>query len=404
VVIRRELRIRPGDRFDGGKLRRGKERLQNLGFFEEVSYDTEDTAVPNKKDLVVDVKETKTGMFSFGGGYSTVDHFVGFAEIEQKNFDWKNWPYFTGGGQDLKLRASTGSFTQGFDLSFTEPWIMGYPLSFGFDLYNSSHKRDSDVGYGYDEEVTGGDLRLGKEISEYLRADLTYRYDNIDISDISENASGDLKDEAGKNTISSTELGLTYDSRDNVFNPTKGNVLGGSIQVAGGPFGGDKDFWKFFGRVSHYFPLFTGSVFEMRVRVGIADTYSESKSNKIPIYDRFFAGGAYSIRGYRERKIGPIDPVSGDPLGGNSLFIGNLEYTYPLMSFFKLAAFYDVGNVWSKTNDFGSGGLKSGAGVGFRLKTPIGPVMLDYGIPLNKAPGEDRKGGGRFHFSMSHGF
>jgi len=402
VVIRRELRIKPGDRFDGEKLRRSKERLQNLGFFEEVSYDTEDTAVADKKDLVVDVKETKTGMFSFGGGYSSVDQFVGFVEIEQKNFDWKNWPYFTGAGQDLKLRGSFGSFSQSFDLSFTEPWIFGYPLSFGFDLYNRSHERESDVGYGYDENVTGGDLRLGKEISEYLRADLTYRYDDIKISNISENASSDLMDESGKNTISSTEFGLTFDSRDNVFNPTRGNVLGGSVEVAGGPFGGDKNFWKFFGRGSHYLPLFAGSVFEMRARAGIADTYSDT--SKIPIYDRFFAGGAYSIRGYRERKIGPIDPVSSDPLGGNSLFIGNLEYTYPLINFLKLAVFYDIGNVWAKTNDFGSGGLKSATGVGFRLKTPIGPIMLDYGIPLNKAQGEDKRGGGRFHFSMSHGF
>ena len=82
--------------------------MQNLGFFEEVSYDTEDTPVPNKKDLVVEVKESKTGAFSFGGGYSSVDQFVGFVEIEQKNFDWKNFPYFTGAGQDLKFRASFG--------------------------------------------------------------------------------------------------------------------------------------------------------------------------------------------------------------------------------------------------------------------------------------------------------
>mgnify|MGYP001589503083 FL=1 len=113
IVVRRELRIKPGDRFDGEKLRRSKERLQNLGYFEEVSYDVEDAQVqdPNKKDLLVDVKESKTGAFSFGGGYSSVDQFVGFMEIEQKNFDWKKFPYFTGAGQDLKLRASFGTLS-----------------------------------------------------------------------------------------------------------------------------------------------------------------------------------------------------------------------------------------------------------------------------------------------------
>ncbi|MDD5653939.1 MAG: outer membrane protein assembly factor BamA, partial [Candidatus Omnitrophica bacterium] len=118
IVVRREMRIKPGDKFDGDKLRRSKERLQNLGFFDEVSYDTEETGEPDKKDLIVDVKEAKTGSFSFGGGYSTVDQFVGFAEVEQKNFDWKNFPYFTGAGQDLKFRASFGSVSSGYDLSF----------------------------------------------------------------------------------------------------------------------------------------------------------------------------------------------------------------------------------------------------------------------------------------------
>lgn len=402
VVIRRELRIRPGDRFDGEKLKRSKERLQNLGFFEEISYDTEDAALPNKKDLIVEVKESKTGAFSFGGGYSTIEQFVGFAEIEQKNFDWKNFPYFTGDGQDLKLRASTGSVSSSFDLSFTEPWVFDYPVSFGFDAYKRSHQRESDVGYGYDQDIVGGDLRLGKEISEYLRGDLMYRFDSIDITNITDNATTDLTQEYGKHDISSMRFGLTFDSRDNVFNPTKGNILSGSLEVAGGPFAGDKDFLKFFGRASHYFPLVRDSVLETRLRVGLGDAYGDSTT--IPIYERFFAGGAYTIRGYNERKVGPIDPASKDSLGGESMLVGNIEYTYPIFDFLKWAAFYDAGNVWSKIEDFGSGAIKSGVGLGIRLKTPIGPIMLDYGIPLDKEPGEDQKGSGRFHFSVSHGF
>lgn len=402
VVIRRELRIRPGDRFDGDKLRRSKERLENLGFFEEISYDTEDTASVNKKDLIVEVKEAKTGAFSFGGGYSSVDEFVGFIEIEQKNFDWKSFPYFTGDGQDLKLRASFGTVSDSLTLSFTEPWLFDYPVSFGFDAYKRSRQRESDIGFGYDEDITGGDIRLGREISEYVRANLMYRYDRIEISNISEDATSDLKKEEGKNTISSLEFGLTFDSRDNVFNPTKGNVLSGSLEWAGGPFGGDKDFLKFFGRASHYLPLFRGSVLELRGRLGLVDAYGGSDT--VPIYERFFVGGAYTVRGYHERKIGPIDPVSEDPLGGESMLVGNFEYTYPIFDFLKVACFYDVGNAWSKISDMAKGGFKSGAGFGVRIKTPIGPIMLDYGIPFNKEPGEDEKGSGRVHFSMSHGF
>lgn len=402
LVVRRELRIHPGDRFDGDKLKRSKERLQNLGFFEEVSYDTEDGTAPNRKNLVVDVKESKTGSFSFGGGYSSVEQFVGFAEIEQKNFDWKNFPYFTGDGQDLKLRASLGTNSEGFDLSFTEPWLFDYPVAFGFDGYKRVHKRESDIGYGYDEDVTGGDLRLGKEISEYLKADLMYRYDRIEIGDVSQNATNDLRKEEGKNTISSLKYGLTFDSRDNVFDPLRGNLFSGSFENAGGPLGGTKDFLKFYGRASHYFPLPKSSVLELRGRIGLVDAYDDSPT--VPIYERFFAGGAYTIRGYNERRVGPIDPASEDPLGGEAMVIGNAEYTYPLISFIKLAVFYDTGNVWARLNDIGKDSFKSGSGLGLRVKTPIGPIMLDYGIPLDKEPGEDQKSDGRFHFSMSHGF
>lgn len=402
VVVRRELRIHPGERFDGDKLKRSKERLQNLGFFDEISYDTEETDSYDRKNLIVDVKESKTGAFSFGGGYSSVDKLVGFIEIEQKNFDWTNWPYFTGAGQDLKLRAQLGSISQGYNLSYTEPWLWDYPVSFGFDLYKNTHERDSDVGYGYDEDVTGGDIRLGKELAEYLRGNFTYRFDSIKISNIEDSATSDLKSEEGRNDISSVETELIYDSRDNVFDTTRGDILSGSMQVAGGPFGGDKEFWKFFGRASHFIKLTDRSVLEFRGRLGLADPYGDTQ--KVPIYERFFAGGAYTVRGYRERKIGPLDASSGDPLGGTALLVGNLEYTFAVVNFLKVATFYDIGNVWAKQSDFGSGGYKAGTGLGLRIKTPIGPIMLDYGIPLNKESGKDKKDGGRFHFSMSHGF
>jgi len=413
VVIRREMRIHPGERFDGEKLRRSKERLTNLGYFEDVSYDTEETSEPAKKNLVVDVKETKTGAFSFGGGYSTVDQFVGFVEVEQKNFDWRNWPYFTGAGQSLKVRASIGNLSNGFELSFTEPWMFDYPVSFGFDLYRRTHSRDTDSGYAYDEAVTGGDLRLGKELSEYLRGDIVYRLDQIDISNLDDSTtSQDLKDEAAESPylVSVITPSLTYDSRDNVFDTRKGNLLTGSFDFAG--LGGDKNYLKFFGRASHYFPMPHGAVLEVRGRLGVAQPYGDTE--KVPISERFFAGGAYTIRGYEERMVGPIDNDS-NPLGGASMAVANIEYTYPLFSFLKVAAFYDVGNVWEKMGDIfsssdgngglNSGGLKTGIGLGLRIKTPIGPIMLDYGFPMDPESGKSsRSKSGRFHFSASHGF
>ena len=130
---------------------------------------------------------------------------------------------------------------------------------------------------------------------------------------------------------------------------------------------------------------------------------SFSDTEKVPIYERFFAGGSSTIRGYHERKVGPIDPVTEDPVGGEALFIYNAEYTYSLTDFLKVATFFDTGNVWKKRGDFLSGGLKSSVGLGLRVKTPIGPISVDYGWPLNKEPGEEGKKG-RFHFNISRGF
>lgn len=400
-VIRREIRLKPGERFDGDKLKRSKERLDNLGYFEEVVFDSEPGSKPNTENLIVEVKEAQTGSFSFGGGYSTVDQFIGFVEIEQKNFDLFNFPYFTGGGQDLVLRSEIGSVVQNFNLSFTEPWLFDNPLSFGFDAYRTEHDKESDVGYAYNERRTGGDLRLGKELSEYVKGNVTYRLEEIDISEVDESATNDLKKEIGTNILSSMEFGLTRDTRDNVFNPTKGTVLQGFFTTTGGPFGGDKDFLRFFGDFTKYFGFWEKSLIEMRLRGGLLFTFDETED--VPIYERFYAGGAYTIRGYNERKVGPIDPVTEDPIGGESTLIYNIEYNYSLIEFLKLATFFDIGNVWREVEDFGSGDFKASIGFGVRVKTPLGPMKLDYGFPLSTEPGEEDKEG-KFHFSLSRTF
>ncbi len=401
IVVRRELRLYPGDRFDGSKLRRSKERLTNLGYFSDVTYDVEDTSTPERKDLVVQVEEAKTGSFNFGGGYSTVDSLVGFFEVQQKNFDFTNWPTFTGGGQDLSFRAEAGSSRNNFQLSFTEPWIMDYPISGGFDLYLSERDKTSDTGYSYDESRKGVNLRMGKQLAEYIYGNTNYRLESTDISNVDATASSALRDEAGQSTVSSMGVTLTRDIRDSTFNPTKGYLVSGTVDVAGGPFGFDKDFYRFSGRGSYNIPLKYDSVLEFRLRAGIINAYGSS--SVVPIFERFFAGGARTIRGYDERKVGPLDSITNDPIGGEALLVGNVEWTIPLVDFLKFALFYDFGNVWPQITDFGTGGYKAGTGTGLRLKTPIGPVNLDYGYPLNDQPGEGARSG-KFYFSVSRGF
>ncbi|MBI1976022.1 MAG: BamA/TamA family outer membrane protein, partial [Candidatus Omnitrophica bacterium] len=395
-----ELRIKPGERYDGTKIRRSKERLYNLGYFEEVAFDTEAASEPTKRDLAISVKEAKTGEFSFGAGFSSVDKLLGFVQVAQNNFDIANPPTFTGDGQKLALRANVGTVRRDYEVSFTEPWIFDHPVLFGFDLYNRTTLRESDIGFGFDEERRGGALRLGKEFREYLRGDLTYRLERIAISDVSASATDDLKRESGRNSISSLASQLTLDTRDNIFAPSRGYTVSGSLETAGGLLGADKDFIKAISSGALYLSTWQNWVLEFHLRGGWASEFGDSKD--VPIYERFFAGGANTIRGYRERRIGPKDSNTDDPIGGKSMMIANVEYVFPIVEVLKGSIFYDTGNVWRRAGDIGSGTFRSGTGVGMRIKTPIGPVKLDWGYPLNPPAGESKKG--RFHFNISRGF
>ncbi len=398
VVIRRELRILPGDRFDDQKLRQSRQNLENLGYFEQINYDIRDTAVSDKKDLIVEVQERKTGEFSFGGGYSSVDRGIGFVEIAQRNFDINNFSTFRGGGQDLRLRAEIGRTRKDYLLSFTEPWFGGRPLSVGFDLYSRTWERED-----YDEGRTGGDIRMGRAFSRIWRWNLTYCLEEIEISDIGGSSLGinDIKDEEGKKTISSLTGQIIRDTRDSKIDPRKGNVLTNSLKFAG--LGGDKKFTKYIAEINQYISpgekgRFADLVLELKLRGGIATDWSDSG---VPVYERFYAGGGGTIRGYKYRKVGPRD--SGDSIGGNSMLIANSELTFPLVKrIIKAALFYDLGNVWAKSSDIDLSDLKAGAGLGVRINTPIGPLKLDYGYGFDPDPGEKKEG--HFYFSMSRAF
>jgi len=402
VVIRRELRVYPGERFNGDKIKRSKERIYNLGFFENVSFDTETTEDPAVSNLIVTVKESKTGEFSFGGGYSSIDQLIGFVEVQQRNFDIMNWPTFMGGGQNLTLKAELGMVRSNYNVSWTDPWIFGFPYLFGFDFYRAAHSRSGDVGWAYDETRTGGDLRFGKEITETLRVDATYRLEEVKIENIDDNASAALLDEAGSNYISSLGGLLTYDTRDNIYTPSKGVIMSGSAENAGGFCMGDKNFFKWTLSAAWYHTFIEKFLLELKGRAGWVSPYGSSDT--VPIYERFFAGGQNTIRGYRERRVGPRDPGNNDPVGGESILVGNAEVTFPLFEkVLKGAVFYDVGNVWEKAGDMLDGSkLKSGVGVGLRINTPIGPVRVDYGYPL--VSNYDDSKDGEFYFSMSRGF
>lgn len=397
IVIRRELRVRPGERFDGDKLDRSKQRLDNLGFFSEVLYDTEDGSALNRKNLIFHVKEKQTGELSFGAGVSSIDKFVGFAEISQKNFDWMNFPTFTGAGQSLSIRGRLGSITRDLDLSFVEPYFLGKNLSLGLNGFSVKREKNNT---NFDEQRTGVTISFAKALSEYIKAGIGYTFEQVKLTDIPSSAGPSVLAFAGSRNLSRLKFTLSRDTRDNVFAPQRGTLISGSAELVGTFLGGDESYYNGQLSFAKYFTFFKKHVFEVKTRLGVTDTIGGKSGDGVPVFDRFYAGGLGTVRGYGPRRIGPIE--GGGAIGGDSIFILNLEYTVPLIEAFKAAVFIDIGNVAAGSYAIDSKTVAASVGPGLKVNTPIGPVAVYYGYPIMHADPEHKNG--RFEFSFSRGF
>src|SRR5919108_4962483 len=304
-VIRREIRLNEGDLFDSGKLRRSRQRLGNLGFFEEVKLDTRRRPEEDLVDLEVQVKEQPTGAFTAGAGYSSTQSLIATASIRQNNL--------FGRGQRLSLTAALSRVSADFTLSFTEPYFLDSQYTLGLEAYNRSFDYDT-----FDSQETGGGFRFSRPFGEYLRVGLGYRYEDINITNVSDDASQRIKDLAGRSTSSVITPSITWDSRDNQFNPTRGFYNFLSFDFAGGPLGAANQFYKAIGEANWYYPLISDIVFSARGRLGYANGWGDKD---LPLLERFFVGTqAGTIRGYELRDVGPKD-INGEPIGGNSLLL-----------------------------------------------------------------------------------
>ena len=374
-VIRREIGVMPGDVFNALKIQRSRERLENTGYFDSVKVASSPGEEGRTQNLSVDLEEGKTGQLSFGAGFSSIDGFIGFAEIAQSNFDALNLPYFTGGGQKFRVRAELGFERQDFLFSFTEPYFMGRKLAAGFDLYSRNSQYLSDY---FNEDRLGGDLRLGKAFGEFYRGDVVYKMENVRM-DVDDDASAEMRAEDGDSLISSVSFGLSRDTRDSIVFPHRGDVSSVTAEFAG--LGGDAEFVKIEAMASQYFvPIesFPDHVVRVAGTAGLGRAYGDSSD--IPMSERFFLGGGDSIRGFEYRDVGPRDS-NDEPIGGEAMIAGSLEYTFPLVSKIRGAAFFDMGNVYSTPSDF-MDGIVASVGMGVRLNLPVGPIKLDYGIPI----------------------
>lgn len=395
IVIRRELRVHPGERFDGKKLDRSKQRLDNLNYFQEVAYDSEPGTAENKRDVIFRVKEKQTGELSFGAGVSSIEKFLGFAEISQRNFDLMNWPRFTGGGQTISLRARLGQLTRDFEFNFVEPYIFNRPYSFGLSLFDTTQfKNNTD----FDTNRLGLSPSISKAFTEYVRSGFGYTFEGVKLKDISDSAPTDVTEYGKKSWLSRLRWFISRDSRDNIFNPTQGSVLSFTPEIIGTFLGGDESYYILNASATKYYNINKKHIFELRLKLGTGDGIGSTKS--IPVFDRFFAGGLGSLRGVEPRRVGP---QNGEAVGGQTMVLGSIEYTFPIIAAAKGAIFYDLASVSKDAYSPSFKHLAMSAGPGIKINTPIGPLAFYYGFPFVN-PDDSKTKVGRFEFSFSRGF
>ena len=376
-VIRRELKVIEGGYFSGNRLKRSTQNLYRLGFFEEVEVNTKKGSSDEEMILDIHVKERPTGMFSFGIGYSSVEHTIGTFQISQNNL--------FGRGQSVSGKASLSNKAARYTLSFIEPWLFDKPLSAGIDLYNWEYEYDE-----YTKDSNGGKLKLGFPLGlDFTRGSAIYTYEDAEIRDVLETASQVIKDMIGRSVTSSLTLGVSRDSRDRRFNARKGSVNSLSVEYAGGFLGGDNYFTKYRARSAWFFPFFLDSAFSIQGKWGYID---QRPGGELPVYEKFTLGGMNTVRGFEYGDISPVDPATGDRIGGEKMMVYNVEFRFPLQKEQGVMGilFFDAGNVFTKDEDYTFSGIRSGAGVGVRWYSPAGPLRLEWGKNLNPKPGEPR--------------
>ena len=374
-VIRRELAVTPGDVYDTVLVDISRQRLENLNYFETVQTVPTDTMIPGRKDLNVIVDEKRTGSFNFGVGFSTIDSLVGFAEIQQTNFDLFGWPNFVGGGQRLRIRGQYGIERADAVISFTEPWFLGQKLSLGTELF---YREASFLSPLYKQSNYGGAIQLRKPFTEFIAANVEYRIEGIDIFDVRNSAPEQISSQEGYYVRNAVSGGLTFDSRDNLFLTRRGTFVNLTGFLAGITGEQDTDNYGVSLEGSQHVLLPWDIIFLFRGQLATVDAWSGD--GEVPIFDRLFLGGANNLRGFNFREVGPN--VDGDYYGGNSLGYMTLEATFPIISRVRGAFFTDWGFVNESSWDFGTANYNADYGFGIRLDLPIGPIRIDYGIPF----------------------
>jgi outer membrane protein insertion porin family len=383
-VIRRTLVINEQDLYSSSKLRRSEELLRRLGFFEEVSVSTERGIKEDQVDLIVNVKEGQTGSFSAGAGYSTTDRVIFNARLSEQNL--------LGTGRSLTLNFDVGSRRNNLVLSLADQRINDTFVSGSVNLLRSQR-----VFTDFTRETQGGSVSLGYPLEQVFGESfqdisfaVEYDLSSVEIADVNPDEAAQLVlDSVGKSTNSSIAPRFLRNTIDNPLNPTKGSrqVLG--FEFAG--IGGDQEYYLFTANNTVYHPLvdFESSslIFSMRNRIGYGDSLND---DKFPLFQRFFPGGIDSVRGFQNRTLGPVDQ-NGREFGGSKEFVTNFELIFPLVTSAGLrgVVFYDIGQAYDDEQSIDLGDLRKAYGFGLRWFSPMGPIRIEFGIPVGRREGED---------------
>lgn len=388
-VIRRELRIRPGDMFSNNELRNSQGDLFRLGFFNDVRVDFRETTTPEQIDLVFDVEEKQTGQFTMGVGFSQQTRASGFFNIGENNL--------FGRGQSLNFAWQFGRRRNFLDISFTEPWFLGTPTLIGFDIYSRYSNTVQDF---YDTRTQGFAVRLGRPVpgTRFTRATLRYKYNRTTLSNFDPayvSALDRLEREFGQGNINrldqtdwpQVETGvtgtITRNSSDNPFFPSRGSRASLRTEVNGGIFGGDLDIL----RVDLDYDWYQAMPWNFVFHVGTASAHISGygDTDRIPDYLRFRLGGNrfYKLRGYEDLLVVP----RGNPsfVGGRFYATFTAELAYKINNAIQVLGFVDQGDTWNTFQSADLTQLRTGAGFGVRLEVPlVGRVGLDYGYGFDK--------------------
>lgn len=375
-VIRREFRLVEGDAFNSSKLRRSKQRINNLDFFKKVDIEQVPGSAPDKTNIKVKVEEKSTGSLSLGVGFSSSAGIVADIGLRERNL--------LGKGQDLRLSTQLASKRSQINLSFTEPYFMDREVAAGFDIFRTTQNNQD--ASSFDSKSTGGALRMGYPITERLSQSWKYTFKKLEVTKVADNASSYIKGEAGVRTISEVGHTITYDRRNSRLMPSKGYIMRMKNDLAG--LGGSARYFRTVFSGNYYYPVADEWVWSAGAKVG--QIFGIGK--KVGLLDRFFIGGD-DLRGFATSGVGPRDASTSDALGGEWMYSASTELTFPLglPEEFGMSGkvFTDMGSSGrlkksgtSNVNDTGS--LRMSAGVGINWRSPFGPLGLDIGFPILK--------------------